>query len=78
MSGSNKTINIVTGEVPNQVTDVVTVIGYPYNSGTITVADETQTLLSGRIDDRSGVYIFPSDTFIVVNESIKTAEGKYL
>ena len=78
VSGSNKTISVVTGEAPDQVTDVVTVIGYPYNSGTITVADETQTLLSGRIDDRSGVYIFPSDTFIVVNESIKTVEGRYL
>lgn len=70
VSGSTKTITVSS--------DTVTVIGYPYNSGTITVADETQTLLSGRIDDRSGVYIFPSDTFIVVNESIKTVEGRYL
>lgn len=69
-SGTTKTITVGS--------DVVTVIGYPYNSGTIEVADETQTLLSGRIDDRSGVYIFPSDTFIVVNESIKTVEGRYL
>lgn len=70
VSGSTKTITVSS--------DTVIVIGYPYNSGTITVADETQTLLSGRIDDRSGVYIFPSDTFIVVNESIKTVEGRYL
>jgi len=42
------------------------------------VADETQTLPSGRLDDRSDVFIFPSDIFIVVNESIKTVEGRYL
>ena len=58
--------------------DTVTVIGYPYSTGSIKVEDESQTLLSGRLDDRSDVFIFPSDTFIVVNESIKTTEGRYL
>ena len=69
------TIFVSTGE---GTSDAVTVVGYPYSTGSITVADETQTLLSGRLDDRSDVFIFPSDTFIVVNESIKTVEGRYL
>ena len=56
----------------------VTVLGYPFQTGTITIEDEVQVLSSNRIDDRSAVFVFPSDTFIVVNETIKTSEGRYL
>ncbi len=31
-----------------------------------------------RIDDRSNVYRYPQDVFVVVNESLKTNAGKYL
>ena len=68
---------VITATIADTSTTVV-VTGYPYDDGTLTIADETQVLSSGRIDDRSSVFAFPPDTFIVINESIKTAEGRRL
>ena len=36
------------------------------------------TSVTNKIDDRSSTFIFPSDVFIVVNETIKTTTGKLL
>ena len=56
----------------------VTVTGFPWASGTMVVADEQITSNNGKIDDRSKVYAFPHDVFIIVNETIKTTAGKYV
>ena len=48
----------------------VYVHNWPYRlGGSILVESETVVLLTGRIDERSFVYEFPSDVFIVINES---------
>ena len=52
--------------------------GFPCQTpGNLTVAKE-KVLIGGRIDDRSVIYEFPKDTFIIINESVKTIDGKYL
>ena len=33
---------------------------------------------TGKIDDRSKVYTFPTDAYLIVNETIKTSEGNYV
>ena len=43
-----------------------------------TISGETPTFTGGRIDDRSTVWSFPSDVFIVINEAIKTSANKRL
>jgi hypothetical protein len=49
--------------------------GFPYIGGTLTrqVAASTNTL-----DPRSLVYIFPTDTFIIINEAIETSNNHLL
>ena len=49
--------------------------GFPYIGGTLTrqVAAKTNTL-----DPRSLVYIFPTDTFIIINEAIETSNNHLL
>jgi hypothetical protein len=44
---------------------------YPYASGTMVYSIETITVSSDCIDDRSQVYDFPDDVFIVINEAVK-------
>ena len=59
--------------------DVIHVIGWPFDiGGTITISTKTFSVANGKIDNRSGMYVFPSDTFIVINESIQTNANKYL
>lgn len=58
--------------------DPVTVDGFPFTDGTIEIGEEHLTYNISKIDNRSTVYSFPTDTFIVVNESIITDGGKYL
>lgn len=58
----------------------VNITGFPFTvntSSTVTVATTTH-IVSGKLDDRSTLYTFPKDTFIVVNESIKTTANRYL
>lgn len=57
-----------------------TVVGYPYNtSGTLQDIDSvTVGYPIDRIDDRSLVYSYPSDVFIVINETLRTTDGRYL
>lgn len=69
---------LVPGE--GMTVEQVNVTGFPFtidSSSTITVATTTH-IVSGKLDDRSTLYTFPKDTFIVVNESIKTTANRYL
>lgn len=55
------------------------VIGFPFqSSGSITISNATMQFNSGKIDQRSTAYAFPSDVFIAINETIRTTAGKYL
>lgn len=50
------------------------------DSGTLIIATQTldNSALSNRIDNRSDIYQFPSNVFIVINETIKCTSGKDL
>ena len=71
---TTKTISVPTLSDP----DIVTVLGYPFNSGSITVGLETKTFSTSRINSHSVVYAFPNDSFIEINESIITNDGREL
>lgn len=47
-------------------------------TGRCSAVNSTVIADNQKLDDRSSVYSFPTDVFIVINESIKTTEGKYL
>lgn len=54
----------------------VTVTGFPYASGTLVIADENVLSTSGRIDQRSKIYAFPSEVFIIINEALADIPNK--
>jgi hypothetical protein len=64
---SNGQISIDSG---TGVLSIIRVKGFPYESGTLTIAEDEVTSTNGRIDQRSKIYAFPSDTFIIINEAL--------
>lgn len=54
------------------------VFNFPATSGSFKVVKVNKEEVTTRIDDRSNVYRYPQDVFVVVNESLKTNAGKYL
>jgi hypothetical protein len=66
--------------------DIVTVLGFPFNDPStyedpdmkIAVSQETKVFNSSRINGKSKVYAFPNDSFIEINESIITNDGREL
>ena len=57
---------------------VITVTGFPYTSGTLVISDVTVASTSGKIDQRSKVYAFPTNVYIIVNEVLTdTLQKKY-
>lgn len=54
------------------------VYNFPATSGSFQVVKVNREEVTTRIDDRSNVYRYPQDVFVVVNESLKTNAGKYL
>ena len=76
---NEQTISVMHGEGHSATTDIVTVTGFPFEGGGyLTVEEVTHTEEVGKIDYRSEVFRFPSDVFIVINETIKNDKGKYL
>lgn len=59
-------------------TSTYNVYNFPAGSGSFQVVKVNREEVTTRIDDRSNVYRYPQDVFVVVNESLKTNAGKYL
>ena len=59
--------------------DTINIIGWPFDDGgELVISKKTFSVANGKIDNRSKMYVFPSDTFIVINEAIQTNANKYL
>lgn len=59
--------------------DTIMVVGWPFDEeGQLVISQKTFSVANGKIDSRSGMYVFPTDTFIVINEAIQTNANKYL
>lgn len=54
------------------------VFNFPAVNGKFEVIKVNKEEIETRIDERSNVYRYPQDVFVVVNESLKTSAGKYL
>ena len=78
VDGILKSFNIGSYTITNGKYSGHTVIGFPYNSGTLAITETEITVEGSKIDPRSLTYAFPDDTFIVVNETIINTEGNYL
>ena len=72
---NNGTYTVAFGRITTE-SGTITVTGFPYASGTLVIADETVTSTSGKIDQRSKVYAFPTDVFIIINEVISDISKK--
>lgn len=69
----------VTSFVSGGETVAVQITGWPFAGGGTLVLSTTQYIVdNGKIDPRSRLYLYPSDTFIVVNESLILSTAKYL
>lgn len=54
----------------------VLLTGYPYSGGSLVISDDEILVTSGRIDQRSKVYAFPSEVFIIINEALADIPNK--
>lgn len=66
----------VTNGVINVSPFIVDVAGFPWSSGTLVISDETIVSPSGQIDQRSKLYTFPLDVFIIINEVLSDIANK--
>jgi hypothetical protein len=62
--------------IPGTPATVVTVNGFPFASGTLVISTVAVVSTSGKIDQRSKVYTFPSDVFIIINEALADIPNK--
>jgi len=60
----------------NGTTYANSAIGFPYAQGTLTVGNETLSTGANRLDQRSKVYAFPKDVFIIINEVLADIPNK--
>jgi hypothetical protein len=78
------TVDIEDGAVSTTIdSEEIIITGWPFDvssdgEGTLVVTDKEYQIPNGKIDNRSTVYAFPSDVFIVTNESIVTNANRTL
>ena len=69
---TNSIITIGSGESAVSIT----VTGFPWASGSINVSTVEVISTSGKIDQRSKIYAFPSNVFIIINEALADIPNK--